>query len=775
MPLAAAAKLLCLLVTLQSTLQSATAELVEPHNISLVVMAPFPDELTIGFDRGPSLIPAARIAAREINNSTEILPHFNLQLIVADSGCGQPTKVTISFLRDIYENKKQQVVGIVGPACSGPTLRVSGLTLKPQVSLIHITPTATSPELEDPKRITTYASISSALIYAQIFIALMQHNGWDRVATLVDESRPYFKQAHSGFLSTVDSDKVIFTGSMLVGRTGIESIIPLNALISSRARVVMVFTDRAIGEQLFCYAYHQKMMFPNYQWVLHERSASNFVKNISAFTVDGRRIQCTEKQMVEATFGMVINRGHVIQERRNATLPLFQKTYNEFFDEYTQELEMYGNELQLPVTPDPNQYANTYHDAVWAMALALHNASANGVDLTTYTYNRNNDTKEIMRHLDTVDFDGVSGPVKFQSATRSVQTVINILQVVDGAEVLIGTFDRTKEPRLQFPYGNQEFISDTYEEQHRKIHISIGVITILATVILLVLIALLQLANTIWYGYRSIKATSPNITHLVFSGCYLFSIALLILTVQDTFVFSPRVNQTIYAVFCNLFTWCFLLGYSLIFGTICVKIWRVYRLFRHFRNERPGHFLSDNALIMFVTILLTIDVIICITWNWVDPWVVETSETFSTSGTPRVFIRSKCTCQNVTSWVIAVSLYKGTIAILLVALSILNRRIKRKDFQHTRKINILIYSVTMLVGVGLPLYFLLDHISIYIGFIILVAILLSTILLSTLTLFLPPVIPVLKFKLLGIEEERPERATLRRALSGVSFTTSLGE
>jgi len=57
--------------------------------------------------------------------------------------------------------------------------------------------------------------------------------------------------------------------------------------------------------------------------------------------------------------------------------------------------------------------------------------------------------------------------------------------------------------------------------------------------------------------------------------------------VQETFL-SPSTYSVLYAVSCNTFTWCLAVGYSLIFGTVCAKTWRVYRIFHHFRNQSPG-------------------------------------------------------------------------------------------------------------------------------------------------------------------------------------------
>ena len=739
------------------------------HNISLIVMAPFPDALTEGWDRGPALAPAAIVAACEVNNNTNILPGFNLKLIIADDGCSVTSKVTISFLRDIFENKDNQVVGIIGPGCSGTALRVSDFTSRHEVSLIHVTPSATTPQLEDGKRNTTYATISSALSYVQSFIEIMEYNNWENIATLQDEARSYFKQTHSEFLKRVDNSRIIFTESLFASEG--ESVIPLDSLKDSQARVVMVFAGGDIASQLLCSAYHKDMLYPNFQWIFHDRTQKQLVTNVTTFKVSDTNMNCTEEVMKIATNGVILNQFHLTQENQNATLPYLQKTYEQYNEDYLNELERYVEREGFD-NDSPIDYGNSYHDAVWAMALALHNASMNGVDLKTYTFNRNNDTKEIAKHLSRVNFDGASGPIAFQRDTRSSQTVINIKQLLKGEDQLVGTFDRSREERLKFDTTNKNmFISDVYERRDEKIHIALGILTILVTVFLILFMALLQIANTFWYNYHSIKATSPNITHLVFSGCYLFSIAQLILTVQNTFTFSPRINSVLYSVLCNSFSWCFILGYSLIFGTICTKIWRVYRLFRHFRNARPGHCLGDNSLVMFVTILLFMDVAICLTWNLLDPWIINITEAPSTKGTPTLFVHSECHCDHETTWVIAISLYKGMIMILLVVLSIMNRRIKRKDFQHTRKINTLIYGITMLTGVGLPLYFLLQRLSIYIGFVVFSSILLSTVVLSIATLFFPPVLPVLKMKITGELEECSDKSTRRGMSVRSSYST----
>ena len=748
----------CYLLTLIAAVwhpSSTTALQEENHNISLAVMAPSPGDLTMGYEGGPALIPAVRIAIRDINNMRDVLPDYNLQLVETESGCSITSTVTVNFVRDIFESQNQ-IVGIIGPACSSSALRIADLTSRTEVSLIHIT-SGTSPALENSTLNTTFATVSSALLYVNSFLELMKHNKWNRIATLVhDENRPYFQQTHSQFLKKVNTSKVIYSGNLVIGEQ--QSFLPLDELRSFRVRVVIVFAGSQAAAQLMCYAYHKKMIYPNYQWVFHDRSTRHFAS--TQFRIDDNIIKCSSTEMKIATNGIILNRYNLEQKEENLTL-LSNKTYTEYYKEYEIELEKYRKEKNLE-TNDADVYGNTYHDAVWAMAIALHNASMNGVDLKSYTYNRGNDTIVIANYLSKVSFKGASGPITFQNDTRSSITVINLEQVWNGKSVSIGTFDRSCKNSLQFvPNVRKEFITDSYAKKHVKIHIVVGIFAILLNILLITITALLQIANIFWYRYHSIKATSPNLNHLVFSGCYLFAIAILLLTIQDTFTFSPSTHPVLYGVFCNTFTWCLLLGYSLIFGTIFTKIWRVYRLFKHFQNKRPKGCLSDNALINIVILLLFADIIICIMWNVTDPWLIQITETASTSGIPTLTVRSQCTCKHVTRWVVVVSLFKGLLMILVLAFSIMNRNIKRKEFEITKTLNILIYGITVIAGMGLPLYFLLTDKSIYVGFVVFFILLDTTVVLCCLTLFLPPVLPVINVKIKGFDSAERDSSSMR--------------
>ena len=99
------------------TAQGARGMSVWPLNI--VVLAPLPDrDYDPAFDQGHSLIPAVQLAVEQINNRTDILPGFYLNIQLRDSGCDKATKTAVSVvsvLRNLLVLRNGPL-GIIGPA-----------------------------------------------------------------------------------------------------------------------------------------------------------------------------------------------------------------------------------------------------------------------------------------------------------------------------------------------------------------------------------------------------------------------------------------------------------------------------------------------------------------------------------------------------------------------------------------------------------------------------------------------------------------------------------
>ena len=78
---------------------------------------------------------------------------------------------------------------------------------------------------------------------------------------------------------------------------------------------------------------------------------------------------------------------------------------------------------------------------------------------------------------------------------------------------------------------------------------------------------------------RLIRLTSPNLNYLIGSGAILLYLAIVV-TVW------PAATATAAGVLCNLQVWLTGFGYSLCYGTILVKMWRVYYIFNNPNSQK---------------------------------------------------------------------------------------------------------------------------------------------------------------------------------------------
>ena len=734
------------------------------HKLYLVLMAPFPAPVQPSWEAGHRVAPAVQLALDQINNRSDILRDYELILLKSDTACSDGY-AAVKAIVDIVRVSDRPIVGIVGPGCTAAAIAVAEQVSRPQYSLIAITPSATSPNLENEKYMNTFATISSSVAYVKVYRALMDHNGWSAVSILYDENRQYFLDTFKKFSEEeVNASRVVYQSAVLHRKT--EQFFPLSDIKAmDRGRVILSFAASNTARDMMCLAYHEEMIYPTYQWVFHDRTVPQLKKSTS-FIYHEKKYDCNEEQMAQAINGILLVQYKIEQDDADI-ISHTKQSFSEYYESYTEELNRCNNDGYL-------NYANTNYDAAWALALAL-NKTAETVNLTAYRYGQPNITKQIRKELFKVRFDGASGPIQFRADSRSPVTDIKVIQLKlsetnsDVEEVEVAFFNGTLTVH-NMPNASAVFISDTFDIKRVFIHKALGSLVILIAAILLGFTGALHIVNTVWYRYRAIKATSPNISHLIFGGCYLFGISVIIYSVQQTFSWSGIV----YSVLCNTFRWSLILGYTLIFGTVLAKVWRVYRLFKHFRNESPGYLVSDNALTIFVILLLVADTFLCTIWDSTDPFVYEeyVESRIQINKIPSLLIRSTCNCRHFILWIGVVGTYKGAIALLLVAYLILNRKIRRRDFQHTKKINILIYSLTMMGGVFFPIYFLLHRSDIHISFVILCMILSITILMSCLILFLTPVGQVIKIKM-ELSEDAKFTQEFKRRVSTISLLSFL--
>ena len=713
--------------------------------LHLVVMAPLPDStpsLMPGWVGGPAVIPGTRLAVDHVNSRCDVLADYRLELLVADSGCDVSSKAVISTLMDLFYSGVS-VIGIIGPGCSAATIFVGKLLAQRGVSLLNIAPSATSPALVNQTAFpNTFRPIASSLGFIDAHSDFIAHQGYTKVAIVFEAQRGNHKAASSRFQKKLqENDLVVFSFGMF------DSFIPIS-IFRNNFRIIFVFAGTSMSRKLMCYAYHKGMTYPTYQYIFVERRLRHFMSNVS-LVLDGTRFKCGEQEMQQAIVGVILNLIQLTRPDVN-TILVNNMSYDSFNESYTEALEAYRLELGLNKSEIVDtEHQSGYYDSTWALALSL-NASMPRLEaefnksLSDYRFGYPAITKVIRDELLKVSFEGVRGTVQFNNETLDAidVTVFDMFQIqMNGTVKLVARYNPANSSggRLEV-CDNSSFISDEFTVGVITPPIYVEVIVFLAVVIAMSSTVLFHILNTLWVGVKSMKVTSPNLNHMIFSGCYLYLLSIVFMSLQ--LVQGKRV-PVLYGVMCSAFIWCESIALTLIFATTAVKMWRVYRIFSHSSATVLSN-LEDRRLVVYVLALLLVDIVFNVSWNLINPWFMyKVAE-------DGLRVRLTCNCDNLATWLACLLTLKVGLVFLVFYFSIITRRIPKREYKQTKSVNALIYSLTFLYCFTIPMHLILlgkTSISmVTVSYLSLCFKNLVCVLLCTIFIFMPPVLPVLKQK-----------------------------
>ena len=76
--------------------------------------------------------------------------------------------------------------------------------------------------------------------------------------------------------------------------------------------------------------------------------------------------------------------------------------------------------------------------------------------------------------------------------------------------------------------------------------------------------------------FRLVKLTSPYVNVMIIAGAVIFYITVILFGVDENMASFLTVDRL-----CQTRVWLVVFGFSLLFGTIFAKTWRIYYIFSH--------------------------------------------------------------------------------------------------------------------------------------------------------------------------------------------------
>ena len=732
---------LLLLSLLSSSVYISCTEL---ETLNILTLLPYPNKeipqiLQPSYDNGEVLFPAAEIAVELANNSTNILQGYRLKLLKEDSGCSFASQALYRFASSLAKSLKttsssqggsqgknssvnsDNIVGAIGPVCSVSSKAIAEFSGHSEITLLNIHLSA-SLELSDHTRYPySFGIMDSAEAVAKAILSLIRN--WKDVSILYDDSRMYFTSIARLVNKTRISSRTLNLFPLSVDNFSPKTV----QEAGNKSRIIVLLLDSVLLSRVICIAEKEKLTSSEtYQFILNQ----NKVMDISDVEIQFKKevYNCTKDQIKETMNNFII----VQHQLRN---PEENKIINAGISLETFS-ELYRAKLmrQIPQQQyDRDPHAPLLFDAMWSLIMSLNN-SMSRIDLGSYRYGQSDSTDIIQEELLQLDFEGLSGKIKFNHTTGRVHQNVNIFQT--GGKVLMGTYNREMDEIVGKSKKLQTIINDKFEFGIFTLPKELGILMFIIVGIILALILTLNIITCIYRRQKSVKSSGIKLNLLSFISCYLF-IAALITTIL-TYCFTDKIKSQRICKMQHFLDFSISIGLMLLLGTVCVRTWRVYRIFIHYRN--PGRFLTENALTTFVLIIALINTLLKIPDLFYSKY-----EAYEEIKDRNIIIRCR---RKYFQEIFSIGLLMSAILLIItVILGFYTRKVPNKNFRSNLiMVHSYLFSIIIPISVGLYIiYFLIPGtVGFIVSFCSLCVLLYSLIFIPCLLHFLPPLLPVFK-------------------------------
>ena len=710
----------------------------EEGNLNLLALVPWPDERPhADWDAGPDLLAGARVAIKEINNSTDILPDYKLNLIESGhEACGLPggnfgvVNLVKYAINPSSNSRRGPVAAVLGLFCSTSTKIIAPFAGRNGIDLLQLSG-SNSPDFLRDKELYPHLwrFLESATVHADTVISMMDAFDWKKVALVADFENSFHSGIGDAFINKVNSRddlNLLYRGNLLQLRNIDKTV---RGILESRARIIFLSTTAPQTAKIYCVAASLNMNWPNYVWIM----ADYLIKVIEDEVATGGYCSLTELRKV--TEGSLITYFSLEPDNPSSTILVSNNTYQDYKDAYNKELELVKSDYPQVDIPGEYLYAGIIYDQVWAFAIAAHNSlpelERKNYSISEYGFGQPHITTIIEKYLKNVDFIGATGRVSFNNNSE-VSNSIKIFR----STVQIGSYDARNSNPLNISIDDppDDDVSVVINVLPSSLAIVILTLSVLVAIIVTVdLVIMMYLRN-----HNEIRALSPNLSLLIFIGCYFECVASVLLVIES---WVHEIPDDLFTINCNLVTWIGHLGIYLILATNLLKIARVSRVFSHF--GKTGRCWKNYVLSVWILLMCSFPCSLIPLWVILDPLKLRVTMNYRTDAIP-IFLElvPHCHCNYYIMWKTILHAYVAILIFGLIFFAVQTRKINRRDFKDTKKVNGFVFVTMFLVIIFLASHQVLRDLEQYkYADVSLCLLYLSMSLVCQIFLFMPKVIP----------------------------------
>ena len=684
------------------------------------------------FPGGLNVLSGPRIAQDEINNRSDILSDYHIELIVDTiEGCStNEAGIGLSnLLKHTLNPQCRPVVAVAGLGCSSHTSVLSPIAGHDNYDLIQLS-SANAPifDTENHRFPHLWRFLGSASVYSDVVLAIMDQFNWTRIGIVYNTGSLFHSEIAKHLHNRTKSS--MKTVDFYFGISGTREFYLEAAVSGIRNRETTIIVSLLSASQtaaILKLAISENVVLPRYLWIHVEKYQSyfrdfDFVSN--------------------ATFGHIFLHTKVALDNEQTEL-VSGETFATFNEKHREDLELLEKTHYITGL-NPSSFARYWYDQVWAIALAINNSlpvlESRNLSIDEYTIGQHEITAIIEQEMAKLRFQGAGGWVEFNKY-HSVSTPVEVFQILDnGTQERFGLYDHSNASAFHINISASNLPKDRLIRQYIYYLIPVPVAIVLYTLTSGVTIfTTIQLILYLYYrDHKVIKATSFYLSLIMFIGCYVLCSAAFIIITNDSFVITPIVYTIL--IFLGLIST--INGSSLILIPLFVKLLRVDRIFLSRPRKHISKYWSNGYLVLIV-ILLTgvLNVVV------VPVLIIRRPEYSNYTLNPKDLIVLLHVRSVRDGDIISVSIVIGYMVLLFLIISLVTiqtRKIKYSNFKDTKKIYLLIGLTTIISLTAFGFYIIYTEINREpVGNIILITGLILLPGFFQLMLFTPKVVPVL--------------------------------
>ncbi|ELU13609.1 hypothetical protein CAPTEDRAFT_204050 [Capitella teleta] len=687
--------------------------------------------ITAGGIRKPgSDVLAALLAIQDVNHN-HVIKGFQLRMIFNDSKC-DPGDGADAFYHLMYEQPRVEM--LVGTSCSDVAetlaeiapywrlmlksrycgmskwivdfcLEVGGLLVgynrtQHVETIIYnmvglgsgeggerekLSHAATSPALSDREKYPTFYRLTPTdTSHHATRLAFLGHFNWDTVAIL-HEDTPMFSLFANELSKSFDNAGVEVKAT-LTFRTSVKGDlkVTLEELKKSDARVIMGSFSEEAAKEVLCEAFHLGMYAPRYVWMLTAEYQPSWWR--LPLPSNQRGVFCTSAEMDQSVNGS-FSVGTRADIYSTAAPPHGIASKRDLMRRLPGNIDETDNRIPMA------------YDTIWTSALILNQTMS---ALQSEEYDEKTHYKIMAEAMSTMEFTGITGPIRFNGANRQGISVLTQIQGKEecwglrgsvpcgkradyGRPILVGSLhpeNNTMDTECSFCgpviWEGGRIPADKYTRVHLQVVVDFTIFMVICSLgsLGIILASSLLAFNLYNRKLKLIKMSSPRLNNVAIVGCQTVYSAVIILGVENSWL-----PEKAYLPFCSVRAWLFAVGFSLAFGSMFAKTFRIHRLFRRTHSGLvKKRLLRDTQLLLLVGALVLLDT------------VLLSKDEPDTIFLPEI---SECYSPHMMWWGGTLCAYKGLMLVFGVYMAWETRNVQVPALNDSKYIGMNIYNVVL--------------------------------------------------------------------------------